>query len=330
MVLFLTISDFLPLREVSTKTYMKGGHLLINVYIEKRKQKENTKYYLTHSYKIRGKTRKIRRYLGQNLSESEIKARRKEAEESIREELDSHKNLLKFSLTKKEILKLNEYDSDIQIEHLDPLQWKAFTETFVYNTNAIEGSTVPFNKVHDILEDNTRARTSDELESIGVAKAVDYIRNTSEELSLPLILKLHEMCFRGSKQFAGRLRDVEVIIRDGRGNIVHQGIPSAEIERELNELTLWYNENRKVMKPLLLAALLHNQFEYIHPFEDGNGRVGRLLLNYALLKKGYPPINILLEDRGEYYECLRLYSQENNLENTLEFLVQQYSKGLDG
>lgn len=300
------------------------------MYVEKRKQKDNIKYYLTHSYKIRGKTRKIRRYLGLNLSEAEIRERRKEAEESIREELDSQKDLFKFSLTKKEILKLNEYDSDIQIAHLDPLQWKAFTETFVYNTNAIEGSTVSFNKVHDILENNAKAHTDDELESIGVAEAVEYIRNTNEELSLSLILKLHEMCFRGSKSFAGKLRNVEVIIRDGRGNIVHQGIPSDEIERELNELTLWYNENRKVMKPLLLAAILHNQFEYIHPFEDGNGRVGRLLLNYALLRRDYPPINILLEDRGEYYECLRLYSQDNNLENTLEFLVQQYSKWLDG
>ncbi|WP_342591060.1 Fic family protein [Methanohalophilus levihalophilus] len=299
------------------------------MYIEKRKQKDNTKFYLTHSYKVRGKTRKIRRYLGLNLSDTEIKARREKAEESILEELDSRKDLLKFSLTKKEILKLNEYDSDIHIEHLDPLQWKAFTETFVYNTNAIEGSTVSFSEVHDILEDNSRARTGDELESIGVAEAVDYIRQTDEELSLSLILKLHEMCFKGSKDFAGKLRDVEVIIRDGRGNIVHQGIPSGEIERELNELTSWYRENREEMKPLLLAALLHNQFEYIHPFEDGNGRVGRLLLNYALLQRGYPPINILLEDRGEYYECLRLYSQEDNLENTLEFLVNQYSKGLD-
>ncbi|ABE52537.1 Fic domain-containing protein [Methanococcoides burtonii DSM 6242] len=317
-------------RQVSTKSYIKGGHLLYNVYIEKRKQGHNTKYYLTHSYKIRGKTRKIRRYLGLNLNEADISTLRKDAEESILKELDSPKNLLKFSLTRKEILKLNEYDSDIQIAHLDPLQWKTFTETFVYNTNAIEGSTISPDEVHDILKNNAKARTDDELESIGVAEAVDYIRNTDEKLSISLILELHEMCFRESKDFAGKLRDVEVIIRDGRGNIVHQGIPSTEIERELNELTAWYNENREEIKPLLLAAILHNQFEYIHPFEDGNGRVGRLLLNYALLQKDYPPINILLEDRSKYYECLRLYSQENNLESTLGFLISQYSKWPDG
>jgi len=95
-------------------------------------------------------------------------------------------------------------------------------------------------------------------------------------------------------------------------------------------LAAWYNANRDEVKPLLLAAIVHNQFEYIHPFEDGNGRVGRLLLNYALLQQEYPPINILLEDRSKYYECLRLYSQENDLESTLGFLVDQYSKGLSG
>ncbi len=300
------------------------------MYVEKRKQGDNTKYYLTHSYKIRGKTRKIRRYLGLNLSETEINTCRRAAEESILEELGARKDLLKVSLTKKEILKLNEYDSDIRIVHLDPLQWQVFTETFVYNTNAIEGSTASLNEVHHILKNNANAHTDDEFESIGVAEAVEYIRNTGEGLSLPLILKLHGMCFRGSKSFAGKLRDVEVIIRDGRGKIVHQGIPVSEIEGELTELAAWYNANRDEVKPLLLAAIVHNQFEYIHPFEDGNGRVGRLLLNYALLQQEYPPINILLEDRSKYYECLRLYSQENDLESTLGFLVDQYSKGLSG
>ncbi|MEZ5334399.1 MAG: hypothetical protein R2741_03720 [Methanolobus sp.] len=63
------------------------------------------------------------------------------------------------------------------------------------------------------------------------------------------------------------------------------------------------------------------------PSQDGNGRVGRLLLNYVLLKHGYPPVNILFEDRGRYYYCSQQYSSENKLEDTLEFLVEQYQKG---
>jgi Fic family protein len=207
--------------------------------------------------------------------------------------------------------------------------WEAFTEKFVFNTNAIEGSSVTRDEVHAILQDNEKVMNSDEIEAVNVAKAVEFIQNTSEELSLDLIKKLHGLCFKGSKDFAGKLRDVEVVIRNAYGEIVHQGIPKEEIGNELEELANWYNEVKDELKPLVLAAIVHNQFEYIHPFEDGNGRVGRLLLNYALLQHGYPPINILFEDRGRYYRCLQKYSSEDKLEDTLEFLVDQYRKGLD-
>ena len=77
---------------------------------------------------------------------------------------------------------------------------------------------------------------------------------------------------------------------------------------------------------LVLAAIIHNQFEHIHPFQDGNGRVGRLLLNYVLLQNRYPPINILLEDRLQYYKTLQEYSKNQNLKPTIKFLVEQYNK----
>ena len=288
------------------------------MHIEKRKQGQNTKYYLTHSYRVGKKTKKIRHYLGLNLTDEEIE-----------EQIQAKTDLLKFSLTRKEIEKLNDYDSEIEVVHLDVAGWEAFTEKFVFNTNAIEGSSVTRDEVHAILQDNEKVMNSDEIEAVNVAKAVEFIQNTSEELSLDLIKKLHGLCFKGSKDFAGKLRDVEVVIRNAYGEIVHQGIPKEEIGNELEELANWYNEVKDELKPLVLAAIVHNQFEYIHPFEDGNGRVGRLLLNYALLQHGYPPINILFEDRGRYYRCLQKYSSEDKLEDTLEFLVDQYRKGLD-
>jgi Fic family protein len=302
------------------------------MHIEKRKQGNNTKYYLSHSYRVGKKTRKIRNYLGLNLTDEEIGERREEAEKEIKQQIEARTDLLKFSLTKKEIEKLNEYDREIEIVHLDVEGWKVFTEKFVFNTNAIEGSQVTPDEVHDLLrhpDENRKVTNSDELEALNVARAVEFIHNTDEELSLELITKLHRLCFEGSKKFAGNLRDVEVVIRNSYGQVVHRGIPKEDIISELEELANWYRDNADELKPLVLAALIHNQFEFIHPFEDGNGRVGRLLLNYVLLRHGYPPINILFEDRGRYYHCLQKYSSEDKMEETLEFLVEQYRKGLD-
>lgn len=298
------------------------------MHIEKRKQGTNIKYYLTHSYRVGKRTKKIRHYLGLNLTDEEIEERREDAQREIEEQIHARTDLLKFALTKKEIEKLNEYDREIDIVHLDVEGWKVFTEKFVFNTNAIEGSMVTPEEVHDLLSHNGHASNSDEIEALNVASAVEFIQDTDEDLSVELIRKLHRMCFDGSKSFAGKLRDVEVVIRNAYGEVVHRGIPKEEIGNELEELSKWYNENAKDLKPLVLAALVHNQFEYIHPFEDGNGRVGRLLLNYVLLRHDYPPINILFEDRGRYYYCLQQYSSENKLEDTLEFLVEQYQKGL--
>jgi len=145
---------------------------------------------------------------------------------------------------------------------------------------------------------------------------------------LNLLLKLHELCFKGSKPFAGKFREVNVVVRNSIGQVLHAGVPKEELEDYLKDFINWYKNNKNKFKPLVLAAIIHNQFEHIHPFQDGNGRVGRLLLNYILLKRGYPPINIKLEDRQEYYKTLQEYSKNDNLKPTLKFLIKQYKKTL--
>jgi Fic family protein len=118
------------------------------------------------------------------------------------------------------------------------------------------------------------------------------------------------------------------VIRDRQGNIVHQGVLSKDLQYALKEMFAWYYENKKTFTPLVLAAIMHNQFEHIHPFQDGNGRVGRLLLNHILLRNKYPPINILLEDRAEYYRTLQEYHHNQDMKPTLKFLIKQYKKTL--
>ena len=122
--------------------------------------------------------------------------------------------------------------------------------------------------------------------------------------------------------------DVNFLIKNYLGEIIHAGVPKEELNDYFSDFIEWYSENKSKFKPLVLAAILHNQFEHIHPFQDGNGRVGRLLLNFILLKNNYPPISIKLEDRKEYYQTLQEYSKRDNLKPTLDFLIKQYKKTL--
>ncbi|MFW6233340.1 MAG: Fic family protein [Nanoarchaeota archaeon] len=296
------------------------------MYIEKRRSGKNVKYYLVHSYRDGKKVEKIRRYLGSNLSKKELEIKKRKSEKIILDLIkEMNTDVFFFTLTKKQLESLNKYDNKIKIINLSKNEWINFTEDFVYNTNAIEGSSVSEDEVPEILH-KKKPETEDEIETKGVAKAVDYIRKTNEDLSLNLLLKLHKLCFKGSKPFAGKFRDINVVIKNSKGEIIHSGVPKNELNKYLKDIIKWYKENKNNFKPLVLAAIIHNQFEYIHPFQDGNGRVGRLLLNFILIKNNYPPINIMLENRQEYYHTLQEYQKNNKLKPTLEFLIKQYKK----
>lgn len=299
------------------------------MYVEKRRAGKSVKYYLVHSYREKGEVRKIRRYLGLNLSKAELEKRKRETKKIILdlvEELNTE--IFNFSLSDNQISKLNNYSQYLKIHHLEQFNWTRFTEDFVYNTNAIEGSTIQLSEVEEIVEKRKHAIGWEEIEAKNVAKAVEYILKSKEELSLDLIKKLHKICFEGTKHFAGKFRDVEVVVKNSRGEILHSGVHVSRLSGELNDLIDWHAKNKDKFKPLVLAAIIHNQFEHIHPFQDGNGRVGRLLLNFILLRNKFPPINILLEDRAEYYASLQEYSRNFNLKPTIVFLVKQYKKML--
>ena len=296
------------------------------MYVEKRKSGENIKYYLVHSYRDNDGVKKIRRYLGRNLSNTDIQKAKKDARADILRQIEVlGTKVFLFTLTQKQVARLNKYNDNISVSHLDPKDWAKFAEEFTYNTNAIEGSTVKREEVQAILRKD-KTTDAEELETKGVADAIKFIKETETDFSLDLIKKLHKICFSGSKSFAGKFRDVEVVIKNSDGDIIHTGVPFSQLDYALRDMILWYRENEKIFKPLVLAAIIHNQFEHIHPFQDGNGRVGRLLLNYILIKNNYPPINILLEDRYEYYKTLREYSENRDIKPTLKFLIKQYKK----
>ncbi|MBW3014892.1 Fic family protein [Candidatus Woesearchaeota archaeon] len=293
------------------------------MFIEIREVGKSKKYYLIHTYRSKGKVKRLSKYLGSNLSKIKLQKLRKKAEQQISEEI-KEKDILGFELSKDEIEKYKRYERDIEIKHLQ--NWQKFTENFTYNTNAIEGSTVALSEVRELLRGEDKPHDNDEIETLNVAEAIEFIKNSKLKVTVAFIKKLHKICFNRTKRFAGKLRDVNVVIRDSKGMVVHEGAPVDQLKLLLEELCTWYEKHKRKYPALLLAAVMHNQFEKIHPFQDGNGRVGRLLLNYVLIRHDYPPINIRLKDRARYYRCLHEYDNKNDIKSTLKFLINQYKK----
>jgi Fic family protein len=289
---------------------------------------------LAHSFREGGKVKKTRVYLGRDLVKRVLNDRLKKAEELIKQQLHSYRIIrspIKYEITQHEIslLKSLEKKTNFKIFHLSEKDWEMFTELFTYNTNAIEGSTVTYPEVLDILKNNKWPYSKDKeeiSEAYGVAEAIRYIRKTKIHISVPLIKKLHKIVFRNSKTFAGKVRGrgVEVAIKDGTGNIVHLGAPSSRVTSLLTELVKWYNKNRKKYPAIVLAAVIHNQFEVIHPFEDGNGRVGRLLMNNILIKNRMPPVSISMTNRKRYYKSLKEYQTTGNIRPIIETMLKEY------
>jgi len=305
------------------------------MHLEVRKVKRRKRYYLAHSYRLGSKIRKIRVYLGTDLSKEEQDAKAKAAEARIKETL---KTILEIRspyltvLSKSELKQLKDlnFSIPIKLQHLSEKDWLKFTETFTYDTNAIEGSTIERAEVKGILEKESWPDKSKEeiWETQGVADAIKYIRSTKETLSLELIKELHRHVFKNSKNFAGKLRKPgeEVVVIDRAGNVIHRGAPQRKVLYLLLELIKWYKDNSNVFHPVVLAAVVHNQFETIHPFRDGNGRVGRLLLLNILIKHGLPPLNIELKKRKEYYSILQTYQKTGDIRPTIEFFLKEYKR----
>ena len=306
------------------------------MFVEKRKRGKSARYYLVHAFRDKGEVRKIRRFLGTNLGKAELAAKKGIAEGIIREQARIYKSIsdpLKTSLSERELEELRSLEAkgEAIVSHLSESDWGRFTEQFAYDTNAIEGASVTKGEVKGILAEGKwpAERAKWEIsETYGVSEAIRLVRETKTHVSVELVRQLHHVVFRNSKPFAGEFRKPgqEVAVVDQQGNVIHRGAPSSKVRELLEELVGWYNKNRKRYPPITIACVVHNQFENIHPFLDGNGRVGRLLLVNILLKHGLPPVNIRLANRQKYYSALQEY-QKGNIRPSIELVLEEY-KGL--
>ncbi len=204
------------------------------------------------------------------------------------------------------LLRERYYKASLGKEALIKLVSEAEVAEQVYNSNAIENSTLTLEETEKILLqiDLDRFITQREIfEAKNLARVVSYIdkKAKEQELTLEAILSLHKMLISNIRDdIAGRFR--------GEGEYVRVGSHIAPAPKEINErlgkMLSDYNatSHENIIKRI---AQLHLAFEYTHPFNDGNGRIGRAINNYLLIREGFVPINIKFIDRKKYYEAFR-------------------------
>ena len=181
----------------------------------------------------------------------------------------------------------------------------------VYNSNAIENSTLTLEETEKILLqiDLDRFITEREIfEAKNLARVVFYINTKAkeQELTLEVILLLHKMLITNIRDdIAGRFR------KDGEWVRVanHIAPDPKEVVGRLEKMLAGYNANSRenIIKRI---ALLHLIFEHTHPFVDGNGRIGRVINNYLLIRDGFVPVNIKFIDRKMYYEAFKEFGEK--------------------
>ena len=176
----------------------------------------------------------------------------------------------------------------------------------VYNSNAIENSTLTLEETEKILLQIDLDRFISErevFEAKNLARVVSYIDTKAKEreLSLEVILFLHKMLIANIRDdVAGRFRKHDEYVRVG----THIAPDPKEVAGRLEKMLAEYNaaSHENIIKRI---ARLHLTFEYTHPFVDGNGRIGRVINNYLLIREGFVPINIKFIDRKKYYDAFK-------------------------
>jgi len=188
----------------------------------------------------------------------------------------------------------------------NPDIYDQFTLSFTYHTNRIEGSTLTEDETRAILFDNIALPNKDIVEQLEVKNhqaawryLLNYLAGPPSNINEKLILKLHSILMNGIKDDAGSYRKHRV-------RIVGAYVPTAsylKVPRLMKKMVK--NINRQNKDIIIHVAGAHSRFEQIHPFSDGNGRVGRLILQGMLLLKNLPPAIIKQEKKRVYHSCLR-------------------------
>ena len=215
------------------------------------------------------------------------------------------------------------------VRPLSPESVRRLSEDFMidytYNSNAIEGSSLTLEETALVLKEGVTVGgkpLQHHLEAIGHRDAYYYVEDLVKNivpLSEKVIKDIHSLVLMDRQMDKGVYRSVPVRVGG------FYPCQPYEVPIKMEQLILDYNGEMQKLHIIERAAVFHLMFETIHPFIDGNGRVGRLLLNLELMREGYPPVNVKFTDRMQYYDCFNHYRENDNNASQMTALVEGYA-----
>ncbi len=205
-----------------------------------------------------------------------------------------------------------------------------FMVDFTYNSNAIEGNTLTLKETAMVLEGMTidRKPLKDHLEAVGHRDAFLYMEGLAQKKTKMRdteIRNIHALVLMDRPEDKGVYRRIPVTI----AGAFTQPIQPYLVEPRIAELLLANEERKKTMHPIERIARFHLEFEGIHPFIDGNGRTGRLLMNLELIRNGYPAINVKFTDRKRYYGAFDTYYRDGRVDDMVWLIGEYVSERLE-
>ena len=240
------------------------------------------------------------------------------------ERYKNKESLIPILEDKLKVLKKRRPLTEGELERLN----EEFLTEYTYNSNAIEGNTLTLRETDMVLRGLTIDKKSlkEHLEVIGHKEAFDYVKqlvSENAEISEKLIKDIHYLVLADKKDDRGVYRRIPVRIMGA----AHEPVQPYLIIPKMEELLEQYKNSKEDIVTKL--ARFHIEFEDIHPFIDGNGRTGRLLINLELMKAGYPPIDIKFSDRLKYYEAFDEYHIKHNISAMADMFARYLNNRLD-
>ena len=228
--------------------------------------------------------------------------------------------LKKAELTNKEhTLFLNALDDTSR----DAFSWR-WHKQYIYNTNSIEGNTMTEKEIEDYLKQGKNKKVSKREihETNNMSEAIQFLKlKRNEEISEQLINELHFMVQKSIAENPGKHKTFYNYIKPKTPTT-----PFGHVKERMRMLIEWYNQNKNKLEPFVLASIFHMQFEMIHPYPDGNGRVGRLIMNHILERENYLPLTITEKSKQVYYNALANRSIPQFLLYILSLFIEEYKK----